>query len=126
MFERCRLQILCLVDDKDSSSSIGELAIQKILQLLEKNRIVPVERLAKRHQDPLQQFLPALRGVRDQADGDRRADLLEQMPDQGGLAGPYFTGNDGEAGVVHDAELQHRERHGMHLAPVNQVGVGEN
>ena len=78
VLERLRLEILRLVDDQDGSSSVGILAIQKILQLLEKIRIISIERLTERHQDPLQQFLPALGGIRDQADRDRRADLLQQ------------------------------------------------
>src|SRR6185503_2327149 len=64
MFERLRLEILRLIDDQYGPSSIGELTIQKILQLLEKIRIITIERLPERHQDPLQQFLPPLRGVR--------------------------------------------------------------
>src|SRR5437588_149504 len=47
------------------------------------------------------------------------------MPDQGGLAGANLARDHGKAGIVHDAKFEHRERHAVHAAPVNQIGIGQ-
>ena len=43
--------------------------------------------------------------------------LPQELLDEGGLAGAYFTADDGEAGVIDDAVFQHGERHAVRAAP---------
>ena len=48
------------------------------------------------------------------------------MPDESSFSRANFSGNYGKARIVHDAKFQHRERHGVHLAPVDQIRVGQD
>src|SRR5690242_10111592 len=103
------------------------LGVQKILEALDQDPCIALERLTEGHQDPLQEFFPAPRRIRNQANiDDFGIELLEKMADKRRLPGTDLTSNDRKTGVVHDAEFKHSKSQTMGLTPVNQVWIGQN
>src|SRR5437762_1273939 len=64
-FKRVGLQILCFVDDQYGSSAMLVLGMQIISKSCEQYGICSFEGLTQRHQDPLQELIPAFGRIRD-------------------------------------------------------------
>src|SRR5687767_14590057 len=105
-----RSEVLRFVKDQNGPPPMRVLLMQEALESSVQADVRLVERLPRRHHDELQQFLAAAGCIRNQTDSSIGWKLADEVPDKSRLAGTDVTGDDREAGVVPDAELEHRER----------------
>ena len=123
--ERLQAEVLRLVDNQDDVATLVMLGIQKLLKLLEQDRVRSLERLVERHHHPDQKAV-TWRGVGDKADGDFRIERFQQMPYQRRLTGADLARDNGEAGLVHHPKFQHGISQAMVLAPIDEVWIGQD
>ena len=110
LFEAFRRKVLGLVEYEHDPPACRIFVDQKILKLLEKLHIADcrVERHAQRVQDPLDQFATTALRVRDQAHGDLRTELAQQLAQKGRLAATYATCHQRDRRARKNAKFQDR------------------
>ncbi len=127
LLERMGAKILRLVDDQHRALAQLMLPDEEALEISVQADIgLAFERLVEGHQHPFEQFAAAFLGVGQQADINVAGQLVEQVPDQRGLAGSDFSSDDRKAGMADDTVFEHGKGQPMRISPVKKPGIGHH
>jgi hypothetical protein len=77
-------------------------------------------------QNVVDQLIRTHRGVKNNRRDDAGGDRFEQIPDQGGLAGPYFAGQKDETDVFAESVFQAAQCIFMLRAQLKIIRIGDN